>query len=105
MQIQTASDPDNLSEVEQKHVPVIDIEDTEVIVKVGSIAHPMEEDHFIEWIELYLGSSLISRKNLKPGRKPEAAFHLRGQEGKLYAVAFCNQHGAWKCDAVAMAEV
>lgn len=100
MEYQTAADPANLSDAEKKHVPVIEIEGIDVLVKVGEAPHPMEEGHLIEWIELYIGHHLLSRKNLKTGRKPEAAFHLKGEETNLSAVAFCNKHGAWKSEVL-----
>ncbi|TET52556.1 MAG: hypothetical protein E3J54_06260 [Actinobacteria bacterium] len=100
MEVQTATDPAKLTETEEKHIPIIEIEGTEVVVKIGKKAHPMEEDHFIEWIELYQNSHLLSRKNLRPGRKPETLFHLRGEEGSLYAIAFCNKHGAWQSEEI-----
>lgn len=105
MEAQTAMDPQELTELEKKHIPVIEIDGTDVLVKIGEITHPMEEDHYIEWIELFIGDKLHSRKNLKAGRKPEAEFHLRGEEVKIYAFAHCNQHGTWKCDPISMLDI
>jgi superoxide reductase len=78
----------------EKHVPVIEQADGKVTVKVGSVAHPMEEKHYIEWIEL-TADGVVYRKFLKPGDAPEAVFWYSGQ-GDLYARAFCNIHGLWK---------
>lgn len=59
----------------EKHVPVIEKKDNEVIVKVGAVAHPMMEEHYIEWIELIMGNR-VYRKYLKPGEKPEVHFNV-----------------------------
>jgi len=76
----------------EKHVPVIERNGDMVTVKVGSVAHPMEEKHYIEWIELIAdGKSL--RKFLKPGDKPEATFMCKAE--KLSAREYCNLHGLW----------
>ncbi|NDL66221.1 desulfoferrodoxin [Anaerotalea alkaliphila] len=77
----------------EKHVPVIEKVDGGVLVKVGSVAHPMEDSHYIEWIEVATASK-IYRKYLKPGEAPEAKFLL--EEEVLYAREYCNLHGLWK---------
>jgi len=77
----------------EKHVPVIEKTAEGVLVKVGSIPHPMEEAHFIEWIEL-LCDGVSHRKFLNPGDKPEALFTVSGTE--LLAREYCNLHGLWK---------
>jgi superoxide reductase len=77
----------------EKHVPVIEKTATGVIVKVGSVPHPMEEKHFIEWIELIV-DGVVYRKFLKPGDAPEATFMVAGTE--FSAREFCNLHGLWK---------
>jgi len=77
----------------EKHVPVIEKTDTGVEVKVGSIPHPMEENHYIEWIELTTGDETFI-KFLKPGEAPEAEFEVKA--GKLTAREYCNMHGLWK---------
>ena len=77
----------------EKHVPVIEKIDGGIKVTVGSVAHPMGEDHFIEWIELIAGSR-VCRMCLKPGDAPEAFFPV-DVEG-MYARAYCNLHGLWK---------
>ncbi|MBW2964880.1 desulfoferrodoxin [Candidatus Woesearchaeota archaeon] len=78
---------------QEKHVPVIEKTATGFRVKVGSIAHPMEEKHYIEWIEL-LADGRSYRKFLKPGDKPEAEFAVKA--GKVTAREYCNLHGLWK---------
>ncbi|PIS28951.1 desulfoferrodoxin [Candidatus Saganbacteria bacterium CG08_land_8_20_14_0_20_45_16] len=77
----------------EKHLPVIEKTDKGVLVKVGSVAHPMEEKHYIEWIEV-LADSKAYRKFLKPGDKPEAEFCVKAE--KIEAREYCNLHGLWK---------
>jgi superoxide reductase len=77
----------------EKHVPVIEKTATGVKVKVGSIPHPMEEKHYIEWIELH-ADEMVYRKFLKPAEKPEAEFCITAK--KLSAREYCNIHGLWK---------
>jgi superoxide reductase len=78
----------------EKHVPVIEKTATGVKVKVGSVAHPMEEKHYIEWVQV-IGreTGQASRAFLKPGDKPEADFPLREE---VTAREFCNLHMLWK---------
>jgi superoxide reductase len=78
----------------EKHVPVIEKTATGYLVKVGSVPHPMVEEHYIEWIELIAGD-VIHRKYLKPGGPPEASFHT-GELGSVWAREYCNVHGLWK---------
>ncbi len=77
---------------QEKHVPVIEKTATGMIVKVGSIPHPMEKEHYIEWIEI-MARGRIYRKFLKPGDKPEAEFDIK--EEKVVAREYCNIHGLW----------
>jgi superoxide reductase len=79
--------------VVEKHVPVVNKNDKGVNVKVGSVAHPMEESHYIEWIEVIVGGKAY-RQFLKPGQAPEAFFCIDSE--KLVAREFCNLHGLWK---------
>jgi superoxide reductase len=78
---------------QEKHVPVIEPQGDQVVVKVGSVAHPMEEKHFIEWIELIADGQLY-RQFLAPGDAPEATFPARGQS--MTAREYCSLHGLWK---------
>lgn len=78
----------------EKHVPVIEETDKGIIVKVGSLAHPMEEAHYIEWIEVVAGTK-SSRIFLKPGDAPEAEFPIF-LTPDISARAYCNLHGLWK---------
>lgn len=77
----------------EKHVPVIERVGNKVKVKVGSLPHPMEQKHYIEWIEIVADDS-ICRKYLKPGEKPEAQFETAAE--KINAREYCNIHGLWK---------
>jgi superoxide reductase len=77
----------------EKHVPVLEKADGKIKVKVGQVAHPMEDKHYIEWIEVITGEK-ICRKFLKPGQTPEATFNITGE--KIITRAYCNIHGHWK---------
>jgi len=74
---------------QEKHVPVRE----NITVKVGSVAHPMAEDHYIEWIEVINGDR-VCRKFLKPGESPEADFDS-AVPGATFR-EYCNKHGLWK---------
>ncbi len=76
----------------EKHVPVVEKSANGISVRVGSVPHPMEEKHFIEWIEVRTGSSVYI-KGLKPGDKPEAEFCI--SDASVKARAYCNVHGLW----------
>ncbi len=75
----------------EKHVPVLE----NGVVKVGSVAHPMADDHYIEWIEVIDGEK-VCRKFLKPGDKPEREFEC-AKPGAVMR-EYCNKHGLWKAD-------
>ena len=77
----------------EKHVPVIEKTDDGYKVTVGSVAHPMVENHYIEWIEL-IADGIAYREFLKPGDKPEATFCVKAD--KVSARELCNLHGVWK---------
>ena len=77
----------------EKHVPVIEKIDGGYKVKVGSVAHPMEDKHFIEWIEL-LADGKAYRQFLNPGDAPEAQFNIKADS--VTAREQCNLHGLWK---------
>ena len=83
---------------EEKHVPVIEKSEELINVKVGSVAHPMEESHFIEWIELVDEKcGWVEHQFLKPGLRPEASFGDLGECSEhIYVRAYCNLHGLWK---------
>ena len=77
----------------EKHVPVIEKISGGYKVKVGSIPHPMEEKHYIEWIEL-LADGKAYRQFLNPGEAPEAVFNVEADD--VSAREHCNIHGLWK---------
>ncbi len=77
----------------EKHVPVIEKIDGGFKVMVGSVAHPMEEKHYIEWIEL-IADGKAYRQFLDPGSAPEAVFMVDAAE--VTAREYCNLHGLWK---------
>lgn len=76
----------------EKHVPVKENVEGGLKVKVGSVPHPMEEKHYIEWIEIISGGKAY-RQFLEPGQSPEALFPV---EGDFTAREYCNLHGLWK---------
>jgi superoxide reductase len=80
----------------EKHVPVIENNNGQVIVRIGSQPHPMEEKHFIEWVEL-ISDGKVYRQFLKPGNKTEVEFAIRSQS--VTARAYCNIHGLWSSSA------
>ncbi len=77
----------------EKHVPVVEKISDGYKVKIGSVAHPMEEKHYIEWVQVIAGDKSY-REFLKPGIVPEAVFKLA--EGAVTAREYCNIHGLWK---------
>ncbi|MTI82016.1 MAG: desulfoferrodoxin [Firmicutes bacterium] len=90
MELQSENTVDAANE---KHVPVVEKTDGKVIVKVGSVAHPMEEKHYIEWIEV-LADGKTFRQFLNHSDKPEAVFKIDAEQ--VSARAYCNIHGNWK---------
>ena len=78
----------------EKHVPVITQEGNIVTVAIGSVAHPMLEAHFIQWIILETTAGR-QRKELKPGEKPVAVFALTDGDEVVAAYEYCNLHGLW----------
>ena len=79
----------------EKHVPVIEKIDGGYRVSVGSVAHPMEEKHYIEWIEL-LADGKSYTHFLQPGQEPVAVFMVDAD--KVVAREYCNLHGHWKAE-------
>lgn len=89
MELKKANDQDASHE---KHVPVVETIDNRIKVTVGSVPHPMEEKHYIEWIEV-IADGRVARKFLKPGEAPAAEFRLSGDN--IEVRAYCNIHGLW----------
>ncbi len=94
MEILTANSVEAATE---KHIPVVEILENAVKVTVGETLHPMEMDHYIEWIYLETRSG-IKRVALKPGEQPIANFALLEGEEVIRAYAYCNLHGLWVKD-------
>ena len=80
----------------EKHVPVIEMADGQITVKVGSVPHPMEEKHYIQWVEL-IADGKAYLQFLKPGEEPKAVFALTATH--VTAREYCNLHGHWKAEA------
>ena len=78
----------------EKHLPVVKVEGNKVIVEVGSVPHPMEEVHYIEWIEVINGDE-SKKVFLKPNQEPKAEF-LFENIGELRVREYCNLHGLWE---------
>lgn len=76
----------------EKHVPVIEIAANSITVKIGSVPHPMEAAHYIEWIEL-IADGKVYRQQLQPGQAPEATFPVVAKQ--VTAREYCNLHGLW----------
>ena len=79
----------------EKHVPVIEMKDGEVAIRVGSTPHPMEEDHYIQFVEAIAGDNrYLKRKYFKPGEEPVMKFKCECKEG-VGSREYCNMHGLW----------
>ena len=76
--------------MDEKHIPIIEGNN----VKIGSVPHPMEEEHYIEWIEAISETGVSCKIFLKPGQEPKAEFSFEPQSARAY----CNLHGLWKSD-------
>ena len=81
----------------EKHVPVFTVEGNKVTVTVGSVEHPMAEEHYIEWIVVETAKG-TQRKALNPGDKPTAVFALTEDDSVVAVYAYCNLHGLWKAE-------
>lgn len=80
----------------EKHVPVVEKQENGYMVKVGSVEHPMEDSHYIEWIELLVDGKMLQRKHFEPGMEPQAFFCVEGEHELVEAREYCNLHGLWK---------
>ena len=81
----------------EKHIPVVSVEGSDVKVEIGSVAHPMAEEHSILWVCLETCCG-VYRKNLKVGAPPVAHFSLSEGERPVAVYAYCNLHGLWKSE-------
>jgi len=80
---------------QEKHVPVVEKTANGIKVKIGSVPHPMEPEHYIEWIEV-IADGVVCRKFLKPHDAPEAEFCPQASE--IQVRAYCNIHGLWRAE-------
>lgn len=78
----------------EKHVPLVEKIEGGFRVKVGSVAHPMEEKHYIEWIQVITDNGRVYREFLEPGKAPEAVFKIDAIA--VIAREYCNVHGLWR---------
>ena len=81
----------------EKHVPIFQIDGDKIIVKVGTMTHPMEEVHYIEWIAIETEQG-TQRKYLKPCDEPKATFSLTEDDTLVAIYEHCNLHGLWKAE-------
>lgn len=79
----------------EKHVPVYEVKDNKVVVTIGAAAHPMVEEHFIEWVSLQTKQG-NQRKVLVPGTEPKVCFSICDGDEVEAVYAYCNLHGLWK---------
>ena len=89
--------PNTTEAATEKHVPVITVSGNIVTVDIGSVPHPMAEEHFIEWVYIQTEKG-GQRKTLSPGDKPSVTFSLTDDDKLESAFAYCNIHGLWKAD-------
>ncbi len=92
-----------------KHVPAVTLKREcglipeasclDVLVRIGKTLHPMEEKHFIQWIDCYADDVFAARIMLTPHSNPGVVFHLKNQAAKVRVVEFCNLHGHWQAEA------
>jgi superoxide reductase len=87
-------EPQSGPDGQEKHLPVIEKSGNKIIVKIGSIPHPMIEEHFIEWIEIICGNK-VQRTFLHPNDEPVAEFVVADINESITARAYCNIHGLW----------
>ncbi len=90
--------PGTTDAAQEKHVPVCEVKDGKITVKVGSVAHPMQEDHYIPYVWLH-SKCAVQRACLNPGDEPCAVFTLVPGDEPIAAYEWCNKHGLWKTEA------
>ncbi|MCQ2604672.1 MAG: desulfoferrodoxin [Spirochaetia bacterium] len=87
--------PGTVDASREKHVPVYEVKGDKVYVTVGSAAHPMTEEHYIEWISIQTECG-NQRKALKPGMEPKVCFSICPEDRVIAVYAYCNLHSLWK---------
>lgn len=95
-QAMTVIEPNSTDAAGEKHVPVVNVEGDSIIVNVGSVDHPMAEEHSIQWVYVVTEEGVLARC-LKPGDAPHAEIALGGQH-PISVFEYCNLHGLWKTD-------
>ncbi len=85
--------PNTVDAAVEKHIPIVEINENEVVVTIGSVIHPMDENHYIEWIVLETNDG-YQIKYLKPLSEPKVIFNTNNEVINVYA--YCNLHGLWK---------
>ena len=90
--------PNTVEASGEKHIPAVHVGENRVEVNVGSVNHPMEEVHWIEWVQLITDQGSY-RKWLNPGQAPNVSFLLNGEK-PLAVYAYCNLHGLWKTELI-----
>ena len=88
--------PNTVDASGEKHIPVVQVEGDVLSVHVGSVDHPMAQEHWIEWIQLQTETG-SHRRHLEPGSQPHVTFPLGG-ETPVAVYAYCNLHGLWKTE-------
>lgn len=89
----TRLEPGTVEASHEKHIPVVSVEDGKVNVNIGSVPHPMTDEHYIQWVYLQTDRG-GQRKCLSPGDAPELSFAL-AEEKPVAVYAYCNLHGLW----------
>lgn len=89
--------PNTTDAAQEKHVPVVTVDGNCVTVEVGSVPHPMQEEHYIEWVSLHTAQG-NQRKWLKPGDAPKVQFMICDDDKPIAVMAYCNLHGLWKAE-------
>ena len=92
----TALEAGTVEASHEKHIPVVEHSGNTVTVNVGSVEHPMAEEHSILWVELVTDKG-VQRKNLEVGKPPVVTFEL-SDENPIEVYAYCNLHGLWKSE-------
>lgn len=90
--------PNTVEASGEKHIPAVTVEGSTVTVNVGSVDHPMQDIHYIEWVQLITEHG-SQRKHLTPGQAPKVVFTLVDDK-PLAVYAYCNLHGLWKTELV-----
>lgn len=88
--------PNTVEASGEKHLPAVEVSGDVVLVRVGSVEHPMTEEHSIQWVELETDQG-VQRRTLHPGTAPKLSFALNGA-APVAVYAYCNLHGLWKTE-------